>query len=136
MRILAGERPIIFGTGEQTRDFTYVDDIARGLLLAAECDALVGESVNLGHGCDVSVGTVCRLILQKLDRPDLEPIFVPNGSPPDRDRAVIHVRKAGQLFGFSATVDIDEGLDRYLQWISQQDLDLKSWLEQDRTLED
>ncbi len=133
MRIRAGERPIIWGTGEQTRDFTYVDDIVRGLLLATECDALVGECVNLGRGQDVSIGTVCRMILQKLDRPDLEPVFVPNGSSPDRDRAVINVCKAGQLFGFKAYVDIDAGLDSYIQWIRQQDLDLKCWLEQDRT---
>lgn len=133
MRIGAGERPIIWGTGEQTRDFTYVDDIARGLLQATECDALVGECVNLGRGQDVSIGTVCRMILQKLDRPDLEPVFVPNGCSPDRDRAVMDVRKAGQLFGFSAHVDIDAGLDSYIQWIRQQDVDYKIWLEQDRT---
>ncbi len=136
MRILAGERPVIYGTGEQTRDFTYVDDIVAGLLLAAECDAMVGECVNLGRGQDVSVGTVCRLIMQKLGRPDLEPIFIPNGSAPERDRAIIDVRKAAQMFGFSAPVDIDAGLDAYIRWVREQDVDLERWLEQDRTAQD
>ena len=132
MRVLAGKRPVIHGNGEQTRDFTYVDDIVHGLLLAAECEALVGDCVNLGRGQEVSVGTVCRLIMQKLDRPDLEPVFIPNGSAPERDRAIFDVRKAEQLFGFSAPVDIDAGLDSYIQWVRQQDVDLESWLAQDR----
>jgi len=131
LRTMAGLRPVIFGTGSQSRDFTYVEDIARGILLAAECDALVGHSVNLARGQDVSIATLCQLILKKLGRLDLEPLFIPEGRPADIEKIQANVGKAKQLLGFVAETEIDAGLDRYIGWIQNQNWDLASWVKQD-----
>ena len=131
LRTLAGLRPVVFGQGSQSRDFTYVDDIVRGILMAAESEAMIGQSANLARGQDVSIASLCRLILQKLDRQDLEPQCIQEGRPADIEKIQADVRKAKQLFGFSADTDIDTGLDRYIAWVKAQNLDLESWARQD-----
>jgi UDP-glucose 4-epimerase len=134
MRTLAGQRSLIFGTGRQTRDFTYVDDIVQGILMAAESDEIVGDSVNLARGQDVSIGTICELVLKKLDSLDLEPIYVEEGRPADIDRMQADVGKAQTLLGYKAGVDIEEGLDRYIAWVQQQQPDLQSWWAQEKAI--
>jgi UDP-glucose 4-epimerase len=132
MRTLVGEPPVIFGSGQQTRDFTFVDDIVNGIILAAECDELVGDAANLARGEDISISTICELILKKLDRQDLEPVYVHEGRPADIDRMQGDVSKAERLFGYSADVDIEEGLDRYIEWVQRQDIDLEAWILQEK----
>jgi UDP-glucose 4-epimerase len=73
LRALAGEPPVIFGDGTNTRDFLYVKDCAEGLLAIAECDALVGDLVNLGYGDETSIVELARLILEAVGRTDLKP---------------------------------------------------------------
>ena len=131
LRTMAGLRPVIFGNGKQSRDFTYVDDIVRGILLAAECDALVGQAVNLARGQDVGIATLCQLILEKLGRTDLEPLSIHEDRPADIEKIQADVRKAKQVLGFEAKTDIDAGLDRYIAWIQNQNWDLESWVRQD-----
>lgn len=132
MRAMVGLRPVIFGTGHQTRDFTWVEDAARGIIAAAECDRLVGDCVNIARGQEVSINAVCKLVLEKLGRQDLEPLYVENGRPGDVERHYADVSKAKRLMDFSPTVDIDSGLDQYVQWIRQQQLDLEQWAKQER----
>lgn len=87
---------MILGNGQQTRDSTCVDGIVRGIILAAECDKLVGEAANLARRQDVSISTICELILKKLDRQDLEPVYVHEGRPADIDKStVMSVRPRG-----------------------------------------
>jgi len=131
LRAMAGLSPVIFGDGKQSRDFTYVDDIVRGILLATESDALVGQAANLARGQDVGIATVCELILKKLGRTDLEPVYIHEDRPADIQRIQADVRKAKQVLDFVAETDIDTGLDRYIAWIEEQDWDLASWVEQD-----
>ena len=61
-RALAGRPLVVFGDGLQTRDFTWVGDTVRGILMAAECDALVGGCVNIARGEDVSVLRIAELV--------------------------------------------------------------------------
>jgi UDP-glucose 4-epimerase len=134
MRTLAGQRSLIFGTGQQTRDFTYVDDIVRGILMAAECDEIIGDSVNLARGQDVSVATIYELILKKLDRFDLEPLYIQEGRPADIDRMHADVSMAQEMLGFEAEVSIEQGLDRYIEWVQRQKPDLVRWWEQEKAI--
>jgi UDP-glucose 4-epimerase len=135
LRTLAGQRSLIFGTGQQTRDFTYVDDIVRGILLAAECDQAVGDCINLARGEDISVASICELVLKKLNRTDLEPIYLGEERPADIDKMHANVGKAKDLLGFSANIRIDEGLDNYIEWIQQQRYDLERWWSQEKRIE-
>jgi UDP-glucose 4-epimerase len=132
MRGLAGLQPVIFGTGHQTRDFTWVEDTARGIILTAECDALVGDCVNIARGQEVSIQGICRLVLEKLGRQDLEPLYVEDGRPGDVERHYADINKAQRFTGFDPTVDIYDGISRYIQWVQEQNPDLESWVHQER----
>jgi UDP-glucose 4-epimerase len=114
-RLLAGQAPVIFGDGSQTRDFTWVEETAAGIVDAAACDALVGEAVNIAHGAKVSIRTVCDHLLEILDRPDLTP-EVQENRPGDVMEHWADTTKAERLLGFEARVPIRDGLERYVEW--------------------
>ena len=71
VRAMNGKRPIIFGDGKQTRDFTFVEDTVRGMLLAAESTGLNGRSVNVARGVEVTITEIARLVLEACGRTDL-----------------------------------------------------------------
>ncbi len=131
LRTLAGQRSEIFGDGQQSRDFTYIDDIVRGIIRAAECGEAIGECINLGRGHDITVNHILELILQKLNRTDLEPLYLGEIRPADIDKIQADVSKARTVLGFSADIDIEQGLDRYIEWVQRQNIDLKKWWHQD-----
>jgi len=131
MRVLGGEPPVIFGSGAQTRDYTWVDDTISGLVGAAACDALVGDIVHLGRGREVSVRTLAELVLKKLQREDLEPSYLGEERPGDVARLEADTRKARMLFGWEPKVDIEEGLDRYIAWVREQGPEPKAWVKQE-----
>lgn len=106
----------IWGDGKPTRAFVYVDDIVRGLLLAAEKGPL-GVPMNLGTEEEVSIGELARKILdvcgvQKVLKFDPTK---PGGQP----RRTCDTTKAQQLIGFRAEVSLEEGLRRTHEWISK-----------------
>jgi UDP-glucose 4-epimerase len=119
--IRAGKAPVVFGDGSQTRDFTYVEDTAAGLIAAAEQDELLGDSVNLAHGQEVSVLELIQL-LSELEGREVKPKFIED-RPGDIRRLGADNRKANRLLGQHARVPIREGLKRYLAWLDRQKID-------------
>jgi UDP-glucose 4-epimerase len=113
-RIRAGEPPVIFGDGSQTRDFTWVEETARGIVAATTCDELVGEAVNIAFGRGVSIRRVCDLLLDILGS-DLEPELV-EARPGDVEAHYADTSKARTVLGFEAEIEIREGLERYVEW--------------------
>ncbi len=130
MRAMAGLPPIVFGSGEQTRDFTWVEEQARGIVAAASCDELENDVVHLGRGHGVSVGEVARKVLDKVGRNDL-PVVHMDPRPADVGRHEADIAKANRLFGYAPEVSIDEGLDRYIHWVQTQNVDLRLWAQQE-----
>ena len=115
VRALNGKPPIVSGDGEQTRDFTYVSDTIHGILLAADSDALLGRSVNVARGVEVSINEIARLVLEACGRPDIEPEHGPV-RPSDVRRHYADIRRARQEMGFTPRVDIADGIRRYVDW--------------------
>jgi UDP-glucose 4-epimerase len=109
LRALAGEAPVIFGNGTHTRDFLYVKDCAEGLVAIAECDALVGDIVNLGYGEETSVSDLARLVLEALGRSDLEPLH-DKERPGDVPRLKVDSGKLVSATGFRPRTTLAEGL--------------------------
>src|SRR5439155_3431420 len=60
LRCLAGRPMLVFGDGHQTRDFTFVSDTARGILLAGLAENAVGQTINLGSGREISINELTR----------------------------------------------------------------------------
>lgn len=130
LRALNDERPVIFGDGSQTRDFTYVADTVKGIILASKCDDMIGQSVNIARGEEVSIRTIAEKIYHKLGKSHLLPIME-KARPGDVQRHFAGVEKAERFFGFRAEVGIDEGLDIFIEWFTSQGYDLGRLMKED-----
>jgi UDP-glucose 4-epimerase len=124
-RVLGGEAPVIFGDGRQTRDFTYVEDTARGIVEAATGDRTVGQTVNVARGREVSILDVALAVARALGRSDLAPIH-DAARPADVRRHLGDTRRAEALFGYRAAIDLDEGVRRYLSWVRERGVEISA----------
>jgi UDP-glucose 4-epimerase len=115
IRVLNGLPPVIFGTGENSRDFTYVTETARGIVLAATCDALIGRSVNIAYGESITVRQVAEAVARLCARPDLGPLFI-EPRPGDVEVLEADTRLARTSLDFAAVVGLEQGLCRYIDW--------------------
>lgn len=110
-KIRAGQYPVeLLGDGQQTRCFTHVRDIARGILTAMESERAVNEDFNLGSSEEITMLDLARRIfaLCRPDRP-FQATFVP-GFPSDIRRRVPDSSKARRLLGWAPEISFDEGL--------------------------
>jgi UDP-glucose 4-epimerase len=115
VRVLNGRRPIVFGDGEQTRDFTHVSDTVNGIVRAAESTPLVGGSVNIARGEEVTVNAIAALVLRICGREDLRPEHGPE-RPADVRRHYGDITRARQLIGFEPAIAIADGIAQYVAW--------------------
>jgi len=119
LRVLAGRPLVVFGDGTQTRDFTYVADTARGILLAATAEATVGRTINLGSGCEIAINELARTVLDVVtDGAGAVTHDVPR--PGDVLRLYADSTLARELLGFAPQVPLREGLERLAAWYREQ----------------
>ncbi len=119
IRVLNGLAPVIFGDGSAGRDFTYVTETARGLELAASCDALVGREVNIAFGRMVSVKEVAEAVARLCQRPDIAPAHAA-ARPGDVRALHADTRRATATLGFTAEIAFEPGLERYIDWFTRR----------------
>jgi UDP-glucose 4-epimerase len=108
-RLLKGQRPIIYGDGEQTRDFTYVSNAVEANMLAAESDRGIGEVINIANGEKVSINELFKLVRQILGRGDVEPDYQP-ARIGDVMHSLADVTSARANLGFEPRIRLEEGL--------------------------
>lgn len=130
VRAKNGMSPIVFGDGHQTRDFTFVDDTARGVAAAGDRDDAIGETINLGSGHEITVLALAQLVTTAAGRPDLEPELHP-ARPGDVRRLKADSRKAANLLGWQPDVSLAEGIDRLLAWHESRGVDWTAALDED-----
>jgi dTDP-L-rhamnose 4-epimerase len=117
-RLLNNLPPILYEDGEQTRDFSFVEDIARANLLVAETDKLDGLAANVGSGRGVPIGEIATIISDTLKiaiEPEARGEFRP-GEMRHLTSDITRIRGAG----YRPTVDLAEGIQRYTDWIRAQ----------------
>jgi UDP-glucose 4-epimerase len=131
VRAMNGLPPVIFGDGSQTRDFTYVEDTAGGIAAAAEGDDVVGETVNLGSGSEVSVQDLAGIVLAAVGRDDMDPVHT-ESRPGDVLRLLADSTRAKQLMGWEAKIGLAEGIDKLIDWHVEAGTDWAVALSQDR----
>lgn len=112
-RIKSGEPPVIYGDGEQTRDFIFVLDAVRATLMAFE-RMPSGEIINVGSGKATTINELCRIFLKLSGKENLKPIHAPP-RPGDIRHSWADISKASKLLGFKPEIDIEEGVRRFLQ---------------------
>ncbi|MDA8189363.1 MAG: SDR family NAD(P)-dependent oxidoreductase [Dehalococcoidales bacterium] len=110
------DRPmVIFGDGTQTRDFTYVSDTARGIVMAGLADSSIGQTINLGSGGEITLRELACEVAAAVGRPNAE-ITYDTPRPGDVLRLCADVAKARQFLAFEARVTLREGLTMLRDW--------------------
>jgi len=114
IRMLQGERPIIFGTGEKRRDFVYVDDVNDFHLVVLDDERANGGTFNVGSATNLSVNEVYHLLKEQLNT-DLKPIYKPD-LPGEAETTLADISRAKNL-GWTPKIDVREGLRRTIDYL-------------------
>ena len=115
-KMLAGEQPTIYGDGEQSRDFTYIDNVVHANLLASEATAekVTGQVMNTATGCRITLNETFKILCDLIGYKG-EPAYAPPRAGDIRD-SLADIRMAGELIGYKPVVDFREGLRRTVDW--------------------
>jgi len=117
-RLLNNFPPVLYEDGEQTRDFSFVDDIARANLLAAESDELDGLAVNVGSGEGVPIRRVAQILSNAL-KIDIDPEARGEFRPGEMRHLTSDTTKI-RAAGYRPEVKLEEGIQCYIDWIRSQ----------------
>ena len=114
--LLKGERPVIYGDGEQTRDFVYVDNVVQANIRAATIAGTesAGRAYNIGCGASISVNELFKIISAELGtsiRPQYKPL-----RPGEVRDSCADITSAREAFGYDPAIGVREGLKRTLKW--------------------
>lgn len=115
---LKNEDITIFGKGDQTRSFCFIDDLTEGVYTLSTRDDLAGEVVNLGNPEELSIRKLADTVIEKTaSRSKLKFESMPVDDPPIRQP---DISKARKLLGFDPDVPLSEGLDRIIPWFKKK----------------
>ncbi|MBT8401719.1 MAG: SDR family oxidoreductase [Rhodothermia bacterium] len=120
--VLRGESPTIYGDGDQTRDFTYIDNVVEANLLAMLApDSVAGEVLNIACGERISVNELLALVVSSVGRDggEVRPIHAPARVGDVRD-SLADVSRARRLLGYNPLVDHAAGIRRTVQWYQDE----------------
>jgi nucleoside-diphosphate-sugar epimerase len=123
-KVLAGQKPLeIFGSGEQTRTITHIDDIAEGIVTATAHPAAENEDFNISNDDEMTVAEIARVIWQECgkDPAEFELAHLPTFQV-DVQRRWPSVDKARRMIGFEARIGVHEGVRQTVDWLRQQQL--------------
>jgi nucleoside-diphosphate-sugar epimerase len=118
-KALAGQRPLqIFGSGEQTRTLTHVDDIADGIVSAMSSPTGLEEDFNISASRELTVAEIARIVWAACgqDPGDFALEHLPS-FPADVQRRWPSVEKARRLLGWEARVDLEQGIAETVGWL-------------------
>jgi UDP-glucose 4-epimerase len=113
-KILKNEPPTIFGDGDQTRDFTFVEDTVSGIIASAEAKDTAGEDFNLGKGERCSVNELISLLIKTTGNA-IEPIYTKEMRG-DVSHTWADIAKAKKMLGYNPQISIEEGLQKFVAW--------------------
>lgn len=117
--VLRGAKPVVFGDGEQSRDFTFVDNVVDINLLSAKSEKGFGEVFNVGCGDQISLNQLLKMLK------DILKVNFDADYEVARPGDVLHSRadisKAKEILGYSPEIEIREGLIRTIDWYKQNE---------------
>jgi UDP-glucose 4-epimerase len=116
--LLQGRPPIIFGDGEQSRDFTYIENVVQANLLAMSAEHLHGEAINIAYGKRISLNQLLNLLKEILGS-KLSPI---HEEPRQGDvrHSLADIRKGKEIINYEPTVRIEIGLKKTVEFFQRQ----------------
>jgi len=118
-RLLRGEPPIIFGDGEQTRDFTNIRDVVEANMLALKSPGAVGEVFNVATGVATTINQLARMLQEITGRQELKPIHT-KPRPGDIKHSYADIGKARKILGYQPQVPLRDGLAELVEWFRRR----------------
>jgi len=115
--LVDGTRPVIYGDGGQTRDFTYVANVVDAVIRAVETPGIGGEVFNIATNSRISLNELLAT-LKKIFNSNVEPIFKDARAGDVRDSQA-DISKATRLLGYKPTVSFEAGLRETVKWITE-----------------
>src|SRR5689334_12378204 len=112
------EAPRIHGDGEQTRDFTYIDDVVEATMLAGISSKAEGQVYNVGTGRETTINQLARTIIRISDA-NVEPTYIDRRDIDNIRRRVVNIEKIRRELRWVPSVIIEEGLRRTYQWLKE-----------------
>jgi nucleoside-diphosphate-sugar epimerase len=116
-RMLKNEKPVIFGDGEQTRDFLFVSNVVEANMLAVKADSSEGEVFNIGYGEETSINELTRKINEIL-KMNIRPAY-DEPRPGDIKGSFADISRARKMLKYEPAVDFSEGLKRTIRWYEE-----------------
>jgi len=116
-QILNNQQPTIFGDGEQTRAFSYVDDSIIPFWDASQRDECIDQIINLGGIKEITIKQACQTLIE-VTGTDLKPLYLE--SRHEVKHAWSTWQKSVDLLDFQHKIDLEEGLSRMWEWAKQQ----------------
>ena len=117
-RLLKNEPPIIYGDGEQTRDFTNVKDVVEANILALSKRNIGGEVFNIGSGENISINTLAGYTQEVMGKTHFEPIHLEPRSG-DILHSYADINKARRILGYNPKIKVKDGLSELFSWYSK-----------------
>jgi nucleoside-diphosphate-sugar epimerase len=116
--LLENRAPMIYGNGEQTRDFTYVANVVDGVLRACTAEGASGQVINVATGGRISLNELFTT-LRTIIGAKVEPEYLPERAGDVRDSQA-DIGKAQRILGYAPIVTFEEGLRRTVDWYRAQ----------------
>ena len=114
---MLGESPRIHGDGEQTRDYTHIDDVVEATLLAAVSPKADGQAYNVGTGRETTVNQLARLIID-IAGSRAEPVYVDRRDIDNIRRRVVNIERIRRELRWVPSITIEKGLQRTYEWLN------------------
>ncbi len=118
-RILERLPPTIYGDGEQTRDFVYIQDVVEANMLALNTKNAAGEVFNIATGKKISVNQVAETLKDIMNRKDLKTVYT-DPRPTDIRHGYADISKAKKILGYNPKFPVKEGLTELVNWYNQR----------------
>jgi len=112
---LVGKPPIVFGDGEQSRDFTFVENVVEANLMACRVEGAAGEVFNIAFGQRTTINSLVRMIKEMIGS-DIEPVYKEERKG-DVRHSQADISKARKILGYEPKVDLEIGLERTFEWL-------------------
>jgi nucleoside-diphosphate-sugar epimerase len=113
--LMSGNKPVIYGDGEQSRDFTYVGNAVQANLLAAESGAAVGRIINVANGAAITLNQLLEVVKSLTQRADVAAEYQPPRTG-DVRHSLADITQARELLGYEPLTGLEEGLQNTIEW--------------------
>ena len=113
--LLGNERPVIYGDGEQSRDFTYIENVVAANLSAASATGAVGKVINVANGARITLNELLAELKELTGKQDVTAEYLP-ARVGDVRHSLADITLARNLLNYESKVDLREGLQRTLDW--------------------